>query len=121
MNQSIDSGQGTKFISLRIKLLVGFTAVIAIFYTSAYHWFYQFAVSRAVQRIREDLVSTLEGAIAGIDGDQFETLSQITLPQGQHEPLDNPLYTAHQNWLYRVSLVENRANSFTFIKGAETL
>ncbi len=117
MNQSINSGQGTKFISLRIKLLIGFTVVIAIFYTSAYHWFYQFAVNRAVQRIREDLVGTLKGAIAGIDGDQFEALSKITLPPGQHEPLDNPLYTAHQNWLYRVSLVENRANPFTFIRG----
>lgn len=47
------------FISLRIKLLIGFTLLFTVVFAVAFYWFYQFSTDLAMQRITDDLVNTI--------------------------------------------------------------
>jgi HAMP domain-containing protein len=65
-----------RFISLRLKLLVGFTLLFSLVFAAAFYWFYTFATQRALDKIRQDLLDTLAGAAAGVDGDELLALYQ---------------------------------------------
>lgn len=106
-------------MSLRLKLLVGFTIVYSIVFATAYVWFYRYSTDRAMQRIQQDLVDTLTGTIAGIDPKAFQTLATVEVPEGQRLPLDHPLYQSHQAWLEVIHRIEPRANPYTFIPGSQ--
>lgn len=108
----------TQFVSLRLRLLLGFTIVYSIVFATAYGWFYRYSTDRAMERIQQDLVNTLEGTIAGIDAAEFQTLAAAEVPKGQILPLQNPLYQKHQAWLKAVHQIEPRANPYTFIPGS---
>ena len=63
-----------RFVSLRIKLLVGFTLLFSGVFAGAYYWFYTYATTSAVQRVQADLLDTLHGAAAGVNGDALKIL-----------------------------------------------
>ncbi|MFB2894067.1 hypothetical protein ACE1CI_14245 [Aerosakkonemataceae cyanobacterium BLCC-F50] len=107
------------FISLRFKLLLGFTIVYSIISVATYGWFYRYSTDKAMQRIEQDLVDTLKGAVKGIDAEEFETLAQVKVPERQILPLANLLYQKHQQWLNLVHQIEPRANPYTFIVGSK--
>ncbi|MFB2833208.1 ATP-binding protein [Floridanema evergladense] len=107
------------FISLRIKLLLGFTVVYSVISVATYGWFYRYSTDKAMQRIQQDLVETLMGAVKGIDVEEFQTLAQVKVPEGQILPLGNPLYQKHQEWLNLVHQIEPRANPYTFVVGSK--
>lgn len=69
-----------RFISLRLKLLVGFTLLFSLVFAAAFYWFYTFATQRALDKIRQDLLDTLAGAAAGVDGDELLALYQDGRP-----------------------------------------
>jgi HAMP domain-containing protein len=107
-----------RFISLRVKLLVGFTVLFSVVFAAAFYWFYSFATDHAMGRIEEDLVDTLNGAIAGIDGDEFIAL--VTEGKPRDDGLtDDPRYWEHLDWLETVHDVEPRAFPYTYAKGDE--
>lgn len=106
-----------RFVSLRSKLLFSFTLVCGVAFCGLYWWFYSFVTQRALERLEDDLVETLSGAIAGVDSQAFSKLAAIKLKPGQQLPVDNPLYQQHQNWLMKVQQIEPRANPYTLIKG----
>lgn len=107
-------------VSLRLKLLIGFTLVFSVVFAVAFYWFYQFGTQMALSRIEEDLRDTLRGAIAGVDGDEFETLVLEGQPDETGVPGDDPRYTRHQDWLMTVHRIEPRAfNTYTFIRGPQ--
>ncbi len=105
-------------VSLRLKLLVGFTLVFSLVFAAAYYWFYHFGTQMALGRIEEDLRDTLRGAIDGVNGDEFEALVKEGVPDESGVPSQDPRYIAHQKWLMTVHRIEPRAfNTYTFIKG----
>ena len=105
-------------VSLRLKLLFGFTLVFSLVFAVAFYWFYHFGTQMALGRIEEDLRDTLRGAIDGIDGDEFEALAKEGVPDETGVPSTDPRYIAHQKWLMTVHHIEPRAfNTYTFIKG----
>lgn len=105
-------------VSLRLKLLVGFTLVFSLVFAAAYYWFYHFGTQMALSRIEEDLRDTLRGAIDGVDGDEFEALANEGIPDESGVPSQDPRYIEHQKWLMTVHQIEPRAfNTYTFIKG----
>ncbi|MEZ4610000.1 MAG: hypothetical protein R2838_07085 [Caldilineaceae bacterium] len=65
------TNQPAPFLSLRIKLVLGFTLVFNAVFVLTFIWFYSFASNSATNQIRADLVDTLNGALAGIDGNEF--------------------------------------------------
>lgn len=68
------------FFSLRWKLLVGFTLIFSIVFAVAFYWFYSFATQQALARIQADLLDTLQGASALIDGEALASVSQDGVP-----------------------------------------
>lgn len=109
-----------RFVSLRFKLLVGFTLLFSVVFAGAFYWFYTFATDRALQRIQEDLQDTLRGTLAGIDGDTFAALARDAKPDASGVPTTDPRYLQHQAWLGTIHQIEPRANPYTYVKGPET-
>ncbi|WP_225910605.1 sensor histidine kinase [Thermoleptolyngbya sichuanensis] len=107
------------FISLQFKLMLGFALVSGLVFVGLYGWLYSKALNRVREGLRQDMVNTLDGAIAGVDATEFSQLSQLPAPQGEPVPASNPLYQRHQEWLIRIHNVEPRANPYTLVKGAK--
>ncbi|MFQ3636284.1 MAG: ATP-binding protein, partial [Cyanobacteriota bacterium] len=107
------------FMSLRFKLMLGFALVSGMVFIGLYGWLYSKALNRVREGLKQDMVNTLDGAIAGVDPAEFSQLSQLPAPQDQPVPSSNPLYERHQQWLIHVHNVEPRANPYTLIKGTK--
>jgi len=111
-----------RFISLRFKLLIGFTLLFTVVFAGAYYWFFRYATDSALRRVQEDLTDTLHGASAGIDGDELRTLYAAgACPEGGADgcyPSDER-YWRQVAWLDRVHQVEPRAEPYTYVKGVE--
>lgn len=65
----------TIFLSLRWKLLVGFTFLFSVVFALAFYWFYTFATQQAFNRIQQDLLDTLAGATTSVDTDVITSLA----------------------------------------------
>ena len=111
----------TPRVSLRYKLLIGFTLVFTAVFAVAYYWFYSYSTAIAMSQIREDLLDTLHGTIESIDGDEFEQLVTEIVPDESGVPSQDPLYQRHQSWLVKVHGIEPDAyNTYSYIKGSQT-
>jgi HAMP domain-containing protein len=105
-----------RYLSLRFKLLIGFTLVFTLIFAGAYYWFYTFATNEALDRITEDLVNTMQAAVDGIDGDQLERLYEEGEPR-EDGYTDDPRYWEQVGWLGTVHEIEPRAALYTFRAG----
>lgn len=105
-----------RFISLRVKLLVGFTLLFTIVFAIAFYWFYTFATKTALRQIEADMVSTLEGALKGIDGDTFAAMAREAERRADGLS-DDPRYWEHHRWLETVHDLEPRANPYSWVRG----
>ena len=104
------------FVSIRLKLLIGFTLIFSIVFVVAFFWFYQFATELAMKRITQDLVDTLNGAVELIDGDQLQELYMNVQPDVDGYP-DDPRYWEQVHVLWSIKVVEPRASLYTYIQG----
>ncbi len=104
---------GRKFyLSLRIKLLTAFTILFGIVFAGAFLWFLNYATNSALSSIKADLVDTLNGAVAGINGDAFKQLAETG-------SATDPRYLSHLDWLKTVHSLEPRAFPYTYVQGSE--
>lgn len=110
------SEKRSRFVSLRMKLLFGFTLIFTVVFLGLFFWFTRYAQDIALQRIQEDMTDTLSAAAAGIDGDELLTLYREGTPNATGSS-DNPLYQKHLEWLDFVNTIEPRAWPFTYIAG----
>jgi hypothetical protein len=110
--------KNSRFISLRLQLLVGFTLVFSGVFAGAYYWFYTFASDLALRRIKADLVDTMKAAAADVDGDQLLTLSRVAEPTPEgYVTVSDRRYWDHVTWLATVEQVEPRAYVYTYVAG----
>ncbi len=107
-----------RFISLRVKLLVGFTLLFTIVFAGAFYWFNTFAERMALSRIEEDLTATLLAAAADLDGDEFVALYKEGVPR-EDGFSDDPRYWRQIDWLDTVHRIEPRAWPYTYVRGDE--
>ncbi len=110
------STRKTYFISLRVKLLVGFTLLFTVVFALAFYWFYSFATQMALARVQTDLKDTLQGAAAGVDAELFVVVAQEAKPRADGYT-DDPRYWQHVAWLGQVHQIEPRAWVYTYVKG----
>ena len=105
-----------RFISLRVKLLVGFTLLFSVVFAIAFYWFFAFATDMALTKIEEDMVTTLYGALESIDGDVFAAMAREAelRPDGL---TDDPRYWEHQAWIETVHQIEPRAYPYSLVRG----
>ncbi|MBN1921740.1 MAG: HAMP domain-containing protein [Anaerolineae bacterium] len=108
--------QKKRFISLRVKLLVGFTLLFMVVFAIAFYWFYTFATDVAMRQIEEDMLTTLEGGLKGIDGDAFVALAEEA--ELRDDGLsDDPRYWDHMAWIETIHDLEPRANPYSWVRG----
>jgi HAMP domain-containing protein len=104
-----------RFIGLGPKLLVIFTLLFTVAFAATFYWFYQYSTETAMQRIRDDMVDTLQGGLQGMSGEEFLALSKLPKGSGADGFPDSELYTAHQQWLSTIHKLEPRAYPYTLI------
>jgi HAMP domain-containing protein len=102
------------FISLRVKLLITFTALFAIIFAAVFLWFNDFARARALDRLAADLEVLRDGALSGINGDEFQALYQEAEPNDEGTS-DDPRFWEQVDWLATIRQIDPRSNAYTLI------
>ena len=108
----------SRFVTLRVKLLVAFTLVLGVVFAGTYFWFYRFATNKVLQSIEDELVTTMNAAASGVNGDQLLRLAAEAEPN-EEGTTDDPRYWEHVEWLATVEQIEPRAYVYTYIAGPE--
>jgi HAMP domain-containing protein len=98
------------YLSLRYKLLIGFTLLFTIVFATVFFWFYQFSTEMAFNQIRNDMVTTLDGVAGGIEIESFKQMAEAAL-----EGVESPYYDEHIQWLATAREVEPRGVTYTFV------
>lgn len=106
------------FISLRVKLLITFTVLFALIFAAVFLWFNDFAAARALDRLAADLEVLRDGAVTGINGDEFEALYQEAEPN-EDGFSDDPRYWEQVEWLATIRRIDPRSNAYTMVRGDE--
>ena len=124
-----------RYVSLRVKIWIGFILIFTPVFIGSYFWFYQYTKDSVFYTISEKLVNTINGAVQGMDVDGFVQLYQqentsnpdcspATGTAAGYYP-DNPLYIEHENWLRTVQQIASSARPddpsnirlYTYVKG----
>lgn len=103
------------FISLRMKLLITFTALFDIIFAAVFLWFHDFARARALDRLSADLLVLVDGAANGVDGDELQALYQEAEPNEEGFS-DDPRYWEQVDWLATIRRIDYRSNAYTMIR-----
>jgi TIR domain len=121
INTSIEARFAAIKARQKAKWIVVLTTVISnlAFVAGGLYSIYWSVNKIAQNQVAKTMENTLNAALAGIDGDAFEKLTQIELPPGQNEPTDNPLYQRHQTWLKTVHEIAPEAFPSTYIMGTD--
>ena len=64
----------TRYVSLRVKIWLGFILVFTPVFIASYYWFYQYTSDRVLRGISDSLVDTIGGAIKVMDVEGFVKL-----------------------------------------------
>lgn|GEM_PF-929215 len=103
-------------VSLRIKLLVGFSVVFSLVFAGAFYWFYSYTTEKVVARLRADMRSTLIGALTGVDVNELMALYSTGKPNAEGFS-DDPRYLRQLAWLETVHSIEPRAWFYSYAIG----
>jgi signal transduction histidine kinase len=114
--KQIKSIQQSKFISLRFKILLGFSLVFSITFAGAFYWFYTFTTEKTIALLKQDMRSTLDGAVKGIDVKELLALYAEGKPNAIGFS-DDPQFQHQLAWFEKVHSVEPRAWLYTYVVG----
>src|SRR5688572_23092094 len=117
-----------RYVSLRVKIWIGFILIFTPVFMASYFWFYQYTSDRVLKTISDQLVDTIGGAVKGMDTAGFVNLYQdestnnpecspSTNNAKGYYPETNPLYIAHENWLLTVQQISPNTRIYTYVKG----
>jgi TIR domain len=117
INASLETKAAALKARQKAKWIVVLTTVIAnlAFVAAGLSAIYWQVNTVARQRVEQTMQETLKGAIAGINGAEFAQLAQVKLPPGQLEPVNNPLYQKHQDWLKTIHQIAPAALPTTYL------
>ncbi|MBN1679626.1 MAG: HAMP domain-containing protein [Anaerolineae bacterium] len=116
------------FISLRLKLLVGFLLLFGVVLGASYYWFhtfsddlvrhrfYDFTTDAAMDRLADDLSTVLEGIAGQIDGDEFQALIEEGVVR-EDGYTDDERYWTQAALLYQQRTIDPRSRLYTFVAG----
>jgi signal transduction histidine kinase len=114
--RTIQGNNEGNFVSLRIKLLLGFSMVFSIVFAGAFYWFYSFTTEKTITRLRADMKATLAGAVKGIDVQELLAL----YAEGQPNSVgfsDDPRFQRQLAWFETIHSIEPRAWLYTYTFG----
>lgn len=104
-----------KFVSLRSKILVGFTLMFTIFGVGVYYWFYRFITDTTLQRLKDDLRTMAIASSQQIDVEELMGLAREgkATADGRSNDLR---YQNQLQWLMNRQKINPKIFLFTFIK-----
>jgi methyl-accepting chemotaxis protein len=105
-----------QFISLRWKLLIVLTLLFSIVFIASFYWFYQFSINSLENRIKADLLNTIEGAANGVSGELLVELAAEGVPNDSGGS-DHPNFNFLMSWLETVHAIEPRAWPYLAVLG----
>ncbi len=115
MSSAMDKSK-FKPISLRLKILVGFTVLFSGVFALAFYWFYNFATEKTMSRLFLDMRSTAEGAAKRLDVEDLLSLYQDGVPSPEPETLPSDPRYKQQLAIFRdIHSIEPRAWLYTFV------
>jgi hypothetical protein len=120
INASLEARATAVKARQKAKWIVVLTTVLAnlIFVAGGLSILYWCVTDVARRQVEKTMQATLDGVLVGIDGNEFARLTQVPLPPGQDEPIDNPLYQKHQAWLKTAYQIAPAALPSTYILAA---
>ncbi len=62
------------FVSLTAKFVVGFTVLFALVFVGVWFWLFSVVTDATLSTIKASLTDTVNGAVAGVNGDEFAAL-----------------------------------------------
>jgi HAMP domain-containing protein len=101
-------------ISIRWKILIGFTVLFTLVYVLALGMFTNLAIRAADEQIKEDLTQALEGAASGVDVDTLLALAETGEPNADGFS-DDPRFISLLDWLDKVHTAEPDAWPYLYI------
>lgn len=104
-----------KFVSLRSKILLGFTIVFTVFSVGVYYWFYRFTTEKTLQRLKDDLQQMAMASSRHIDVKELMELSREGKPTPDGRSND-PRYEHQLQWLIDRNQINPRIFLYTFMK-----
>jgi PAS domain S-box-containing protein len=102
-----------RFVSLRVKILAGLTLTLSLVFVGVFGWFYTYSTRTFFNKLQVDMVNTLNGAIEGMDVEEFKKLA-ADAREGRD---GDAAYWQHIRWLETIHRLEPRAYPYTYIKG----
>jgi HAMP domain-containing protein len=118
MTQESQSRKKEFYLSLRLKLLIGFTLLFMLVFAAAFYWFYTFSASQALARIQNDLADALAGGARGVDGDLLVDLAANGQPNAAGFS-DDPRYQQLLDWLDTIHQTQPRAWPYLYVRGPQ--
>lgn len=102
------------FLSLRTRILIGFTLLFATLFAAASYWGYRLETEDMLRGLSQDLEATIRGAARGLKGDDFLPLRDTGVRNAKGFSSD-PRYVAQMNWFETVRNIEPRARPYTYV------
>ena len=102
------------FISLRTKLLLTFSIIFSLLFIGVFYRSYRFSSEKAIERLRQDMEDTLQGAAAGANVKELLALYRDGEPN-ESQFSDDARYFNQLNWLKLVRSIEPRAWLYTYV------
>jgi hypothetical protein len=109
--------RGLGRMTLRVKLLIGFTLIFTIVFAGTFYWFYNYATSEAESTIKNEMTASLNGAIAGENVDRFVALANDGQKANASGGSDDPLYKQELDWLATVHSLNPQAYPYDYVMG----
>lgn len=108
--------ESTRFVSLRLKLLIGFTVIFSGVFAAAFYWFYNFSTAKIMTRLFADMHDTAMGTSEEIDIDDLVSLyTDPELAKNPEAVKSDPRYQEQLDWFNTIHMVEPRAWPYTFV------
>lgn len=101
-------------ISIRWKILIGFTVLFTLVYMLALGMFTNLAIGAADEQIKDDLTQALMGAASGVDVDLLLELAETGEPNDEGFS-DDPRFLQFIDWLDDVHTAEPDAWPYLYI------
>ncbi len=101
---------------MRQRLLLSFSIAFSLVFAGTFWWFYSFTTHQVISRLREDMQTTLEAAVAGVDVDELMALyaeGDVNAAGFSHDPR----YVNQIQWLETVHQIEPKAWFYTLTVG----
>lgn len=115
MNSTMDKSK-FKPISLRLKILVGFTVLFSGVFSLAFYWFYNFATEKTMNRLFLDMQNTAEGAAKRLEVDELLSLYKDGKLSADPTKLPSDPRYKQQLAIFRdIHGIEPRAWLYTFV------